>query len=74
MSGMVNVNCAGVDPEFRHAWVEETRRSLRLRNVQPFGCKSLKPILTKTKTGAWKNANRHMHLKAFFPRLRTLQK
>jgi hypothetical protein len=34
----------------------------------------LKPILTKIKTGTWKNTNRHMYLKVFFPRLRTLQK
>jgi hypothetical protein len=34
----------------------------------------VKPILTKIKTGTWKNTNRYMYLKVFFPRLRTLQK
>jgi hypothetical protein len=34
----------------------------------------LEPILAKMKIGTWKNTFRRMHLKVFFPRLRTSRK
>jgi hypothetical protein len=58
---------------------KKRRRTVHLGTAVHFAAKqtmfsTAKPILTEIKTGTWKNTNRQMCLKVFFPRLRTSQK